>query len=116
MVIVVNDNERSYAPTIGGLAEPSRHACGATGLRAVPRLGQETLGRTPYVGGAIYETLHGMKKGLKDIVAPQGMFEDLGLKYIGPIDGHDIDAVESALRRAKAFGGPVIVHVITRKG
>src|SRR5450756_3257030 len=68
------------------------------------------------VGSAMYETLHGMKKGLKDIVAPQGMFEDLGLKYLGPVDGHDEEALESALRRARAFGGPVLVHVITQKG
>ncbi|MEO8518751.1 MAG: transketolase C-terminal domain-containing protein, partial [Dermatophilaceae bacterium] len=78
--------------------------------------GKSTLARTPVVGSAMYETLHGMKKGLKDIVAPQGMFEDLGLKYLGPIDGHDVPAVESALRRARAFGGPVLVHVITQKG
>jgi 1-deoxy-D-xylulose-5-phosphate synthase len=68
------------------------------------------------VGPPIYDTLHGMKKGLKDIVAPQGMFEDLGLKYVGPVDGHDVLAVERALRRAREFGGPVIVHVITQKG
>jgi 1-deoxy-D-xylulose-5-phosphate synthase len=74
------------------------------------------LARTPVVGSAMYETLHGMKKGLKDIVAPQGMFEDLGLKYLGPVDGHDEVALESALRRARAFGGPVLVHVITQKG
>jgi 1-deoxy-D-xylulose-5-phosphate synthase len=64
----------------------------------------------------MYGTLHGMKKGLKDIVAPQGMFEDLGLKYLGPVDGHDEQAVESALIRARAYGGPVIVHVLTQKG
>ena len=64
----------------------------------------------------MYETLHGMKKGLKDIVAPQGMFEDLGLKYLGPVDGHDEQALEQALRRARSFGGPVLVHVITQKG
>ena len=69
------------------------------------------LGRTPVVGPPLYETLHGMKKGLKDIVAPQGMFEDLGLKYVGPVDGHDVPAVEHALRRAQGYGGPVIVHV-----
>ncbi|MBD3784703.1 MAG: hypothetical protein IE926_17430 [Micrococcales bacterium] len=78
--------------------------------------GKRNVSRTPVVGGAMYETLHGVKKGLKDIVAPQGMFEDLGLKYIGPIDGHDEPAVEAALRKAKAFGGPVLVHVITQKG
>jgi 1-deoxy-D-xylulose-5-phosphate synthase len=64
----------------------------------------------------MYETLHGMKKGIKDIVAPQGLFEDLGLKYVGPVDGHDEQALEAALRKAKAFGGPVLVHVITQKG
>src|SRR5690606_21417281 len=64
----------------------------------------------------VYETLHGMKKGLKDIVSPQGMFEDLGLKYIGPVDGHDIHAMETALRRAHDFGGVVLVHAITEKG
>jgi 1-deoxy-D-xylulose-5-phosphate synthase len=64
----------------------------------------------------MFETLHGVKKGIKDIVAPQGMFEDLGLKYYGPVDGHDEQAVEKALRQAKEFGGPVIVHVITQKG
>jgi 1-deoxy-D-xylulose-5-phosphate synthase len=74
------------------------------------------LGRTPVVGPPIFEALHGVKKGIKDIVAPQGMFEDLGLKYVGPVDGHDVDAVEHALRRARAFGGPVLVHCITRKG
>jgi 1-deoxy-D-xylulose-5-phosphate synthase len=64
----------------------------------------------------VYGALHGMKKGVKDIVAPQGMFEDLGLKYVGPVDGHDELELEHALRRAKAFPGPVIVHAITQKG
>ena len=65
----------------------------------------------------MYGTLHGMKKGLKDIVAPQGMFEDLGLKYLGPVDGHDEQAVES--RAAPAPGRTAarcIVHVLTQKG
>jgi 1-deoxy-D-xylulose-5-phosphate synthase len=57
-----------------------------------------------------------VKKGLKDMLAPQGMFEDLGLKYVGPVDGHDRQAMEDALRNAKAFGGPVIVHAVTQKG
>ncbi len=116
IVIVVNDNERSYAPTIGGLAFHLATLRTTRGYERFLEWGKQVLGRTPVVGPPIYETLHGMKKGLKDIVAPQGMFEDLGLKYIGPVDGHDIDAVERALRQAKNYGGPVLVHALTRKG
>ncbi|WP_151082466.1 1-deoxy-D-xylulose-5-phosphate synthase [Nocardioides cynanchi] len=116
LVMVVNDNGRSYQPTVGGLAT---HL--AT-LRTNPRYEEvldqvkTRLNKVPGVGPAVYDALHAMKKGMKDALAPQGMFEDLGLKYVGPIDGHDRVAVEHALAQAKRFGGPVIVHVITRKG
>ena len=116
LVIVVNDNERSYAPTKGGLADHLATLRTTRNYERVLDWGKNTLAHTPVVGGVMYETLHGMKKGLKDIVAPQGMFEDLGLKYLGPVDGHDHHALESALRKARAFGGPVLVHVITQKG
>jgi 1-deoxy-D-xylulose-5-phosphate synthase len=116
VIIVVNDNGRSYAPTVGGLAAH------LAGLRLSPSYEQmldlvrNSLARTPVFGGPIYEALHGMKKGVKDLIQPQAMFEDLGLKYVGPIDGHDIAAVEQALRHARRFGGPVIVHCLTEKG
>lgn len=116
LVIVVNDNERSYAPTIGGLADHLATLRTTRGYERFLDWGKRSLARTPVVGGAMFETLHGVKKGIKDIVAPQGMFEDLGLKYVGPVDGHDEQAVERALRNAKDFGGPVLVHVITQKG
>jgi 1-deoxy-D-xylulose-5-phosphate synthase len=116
LVIVVNDNERSYAPTIGGLANHLATLRTTKGYERFLEWGRQMLGRTPVVGAPIYGTLHGMKKGLKDMVAPQGLFEDLGLKYVGPVDGHDVLAVEHALRRAREFGGPVIVHVLTHKG
>ena len=116
LVIVVNDNERSYAATAGGLADHLATLRVTRGYERFLDWGKNALARTPVVGSAMYETLHGMKKGLKDIVAPQGMFEDLGLKYLGPIDGHDEVALESALRRARAFGGPVLIHAITQKG
>ena len=116
LTIVVNDNERSYAPTTGGLADHLATLRTTKGYERFLDWGKNALNRTPVVGGAMYETLHGVKKGIKDIVAPQGMFEDLGLKYLGPVDGHDEQAVEQALRRARAFGGPVLVHVITQKG
>ncbi|MFF7965228.1 1-deoxy-D-xylulose-5-phosphate synthase [Streptomyces sp. NPDC007903] len=116
LIIVVNDNERSYAPTIGGLANHLATLRTTDGYEQVLAWGKEALQRTPVVGGLLYEAAHGAKKGFKDAFAPQGMFEDLGLKYVGPIDGHDIAAVESALRRAKRFHGPVLVHCLTQKG
>ncbi|MEU3254553.1 1-deoxy-D-xylulose-5-phosphate synthase [Streptomyces sp. NPDC006997] len=116
LVIVVNDNERSYAPTIGGLANHLATLRTTDGYERFLARTKELLDRTPVVGKPLYETLHGAKKGLKDFIAPQGMFEDLGLKYVGPIDGHDIEALESALARAKRFNGPVIVHCLTEKG
>jgi len=116
VIIVVNDNERSYAPTIGGLANHLATLRTTRGYERFLSWGKDALQRTPGLGAPLYEALHGAKKGFKDTFAPQGMFEDLGLKYVGPIDGHDEQAVESALRRAKGFGGPVIVHCITEKG
>jgi 1-deoxy-D-xylulose-5-phosphate synthase len=116
LVIVVNDNGRSYTPTVGALARY------LIGLRTNPRYEQvldlvkRNVSRAPLVGNAAYDILHGIKIGLKDVLAPQGMFSDLGLKYVGPIDGHDVVAVERALQQAKQFGGPVLVHCITRKG
>ena len=116
LVIVINDNERSYSPTIGGVATYLSTLRATKGYEKFLDWGKGVLERTPVVGQPIYETLHGMKKGLKDIVAPQGMFEDLGLKYLGPVDGHDILALEKALTQAKKFAGPVLVHAITEKG
>jgi 1-deoxy-D-xylulose-5-phosphate synthase len=116
VVIVVNDNGRSYSPTIGGFADHLSTLRLQPGYEWVLRSGKQALARTPVVGGVIYAGLHAAKRGLKDALAPQVLFEDLGLKYLGPVDGHDLRAMEAALHRAKDFGGPVIVHAVTRKG
>src|SRR5262245_26805641 len=116
LVIVANDNGRSYAPTIGGLANHLATLRLNPGYEKLLDLVKDSLAKTPLVGGPLYEVLHAVKKGIKDAVAPQALFEDLGIKYVGPVDGHDVAAVESALRRAKSFGGPGIVHAGTRKG
>ena len=116
LVIIVNDNERSYSPTIGGVATYLSTLRATSGYERFLDWGKGVLEKTPVVGQPIYETLHGVKKGIKDIVAPQGMFEDLGLKYFGPVDGHNIEAVEKALKIAKDYDAPVLVHVITEKG
>ncbi len=116
MVIVVNDNERSYEPTVGGLAKHLSTLRTTGGYERFLDWGKDVLGRARWVGPPLFDTLHGVKKGIKDLVAPQGLFEDLGLKYVGPVDGHDLTELEFALRAAKGFPGPVIVHAITEKG
>ncbi len=116
LVIVVNDNGRSYTPTVGGIASK------LTSLRTDPRYEQtlrrikQDLPRAPIFGKPAYELLHAIKRGFKDMAVPLGLFADLGIKYVGPVDGHDVEAVEHALVAARRFGGPVIVHCITQKG
>ncbi len=116
LVVVVNDNGRSYTPTVGGLANH------LAGLRTDQRyektlsLIKRTVNRLPLVGRPVYDLMHGVKTGVKDVLAPQSMFSDLGIKYMGPLDGHDITSLTNHLEQARHFGGPVIVHCVTRKG
>ena len=116
IVIVVNDNGRSYAPTIGGLADHLDALRTSAGYEKALAWGKQHLLSHGMPGRAAYDALHGLKSGIKDALIPQVMFEDLGLKYIGPVNGHDISAVETALRRARSLGEPVLVHMITEKG
>ncbi len=116
VVIVVNDNGRSYAPTIGGFAE---HLAGLRlqpGYERVLDEGRRAMRGVPVIGEFCYQCMHSVKAGIKDALSPQVMFTDLGLKYVGPIDGHDEHAVENALRHARGFNAPVVVHAVTRKG
>ncbi|MEU6127949.1 1-deoxy-D-xylulose-5-phosphate synthase [Saccharopolyspora sp. NPDC047091] len=116
LVIIVNDNGRSYAPTIGGFAEHLSALRLNPGYEKALERGRSTLRNLPVVGRPLYTGLHAAKSGLKDAFSPQVMFSDLGIKYLGPVDGHDMKAMEQALQMARSFGGPVIVHAVTRKG
>ncbi|WP_137147786.1 1-deoxy-D-xylulose-5-phosphate synthase [Mycolicibacterium sp. CR10] len=116
VVIVVNDNGRSYAPTIGGFAEHMAGLRLQPGYEKVLEEGRKAVRGVPVIGEFCYQCMHSIKAGIKDALSPQMMFTDLGLKYVGPIDGHDEHAVESALRHARGFNAPVVVHVVTRKG
>jgi 1-deoxy-D-xylulose-5-phosphate synthase len=116
VVIVVNDNGRSYAPTIGGFAEHMAGLRLQPGYEKVLEEGRKAVQKVPIIGEICYQCMHSIKAGIKDALSPQVMFTDLGLKYVGPIDGHDEHAVENALRHARGFNAPVIVHVVTRKG
>ncbi|MFT3886672.1 MAG: 1-deoxy-D-xylulose-5-phosphate synthase [Arachnia sp.] len=116
LVIIVNDNGRSYTPTVGGLANH------LAGLRTDARYEKtltvikRSVTRLPIFGRPLYDLMHGFKTGVKDVLAPQSMFSDLGIKYTGPIDGHDLTALTNHLEQARQFGGPVIVHCVTHKG
>ncbi len=116
VIIVVNDNGRSYSPTIGGLAEQLAKLRLRPGYEKMLGRVRGALERTPVVGAPLYDALHGVKRGIKDLVSPQGLFEDLGLKYLGPVDGHDVEALDASFALARGFDGPVIVHCVTRKG
>ncbi|BBX44254.1 1-deoxy-D-xylulose-5-phosphate synthase [Mycobacterium cookii] len=116
VVVVVNDNGRSYAPTFGGLANHLGMLRLQPGYEHLLKRGRKAVRGMPLLGDVAYQFMHSIKAGVKDALSPQLLFTDLGLKYVGPVDGHDEQAVEAALRRARGFGGPVIVHVVTQKG
>jgi len=116
LVVVLNDNGRSYAPTTGGMAERMAALRTRPGYERALAQVKRTLPRAPVVGRPLYSMLHAVKRAAKDWLVPQSMFEDLGLKYVGPVDGHDLVALERALRSAREFGGPILVHCLTQKG
>ena len=116
VIIVVNDNGRSYAPTIGGVADYLASLRLQPAYEHMLEKGRDVVRSMPLFGKIAYRFMHSVKAGIKDSLSPQLLFTDLGLKYVGPVDGHDERAVEAALRHARGFGGPVLVHVVTRKG
>ena len=116
LVIVVNDNGRSYAPTIGGLARYLNGIRTEKVYSRAYRVSKNIFEKFGLFGRLAYSTARGAGKGLLGTFAPKGMFPNLDIKYIGPIDGHDLAAVEQALQQAKRYEHPVIVHTITEKG
>ena len=123
VVIVVNDNGRSYSPTIGGFANnltKLRDQLAALrmqpGYDEVMENGKKTLKSMGWVGERTFDALHALKEGVKYQVLPTEMFSDLGMKYVGPVEGHDLKALISALKYANSYEGPLIVHVVTEKG
>ncbi len=116
MIIILNDNGRSYAPTVGGIAENLGQLRLSPKYERAKGAAGQTLRQLPVVGESAYGAAKRMKDSLKHLVSPISIFETLGLKYGGPIDGHDIRALEKAMRDASAFHGPVVIHVVTDKG
>ncbi len=116
VVIVVNDNGRSYSPTIGGFAANLAQLRMQRGYDEIMEHGKKTLKSMGWVGERTFEALHAFKEGVKSTVLPTEMFPELGMKYIGPVNGHDLESLDNAFRYAKEYEGPIIVHVVTEKG
>ena len=106
LTIVVNDNGRSYAPTIGGLAERLTRLRTENAYEWAMDQTKKELQKRGKLGQFIYSLLHGFKTGIKDTVVPEPLYSDLGLKYIGPVDGHDQRSMEMALERCLLYTSP----------
>jgi len=116
VVIVLNDNGRSYAPTVSRLSEGLSRLRLHPGLKRHRTRIEQMLRDLPAVGPIAYSSLQGVYSALREVLEPHAFFEALGVRYTGPIEGHDIVGVEDALRAATTFDGPIVVHVLTQKG
>jgi 1-deoxy-D-xylulose-5-phosphate synthase len=116
VVVVLNDNGRSYAPTASRLSESLTRLRLHPGLRSLRSKMEEALKDLPAVGGLAYTSYQGVKSAIREVIEPPAFFECLGVRYVGPIDGHDLLGMEQAFRQAAEFDGPIVVHVLTQKG
>jgi 1-deoxy-D-xylulose-5-phosphate synthase len=116
VVVVLNDNGRSYAPTISRLSESLTRLRLHPGLKSVRARIEDGLRELPRVGNLAYSSLQGLYSAVREVIEPPAFFEALGVRYVGPIDGHDVAGMEQALRQAAEYDGPIVVHVVTRKG
>jgi len=116
MIIVLNDNQMSISKNVGGISKYlSEFRIDPTYNRIKKEI-NSTLRKIPSVGNGMVNSIHKIKDGIKQVIVPGMLFEHMGIKYLGPIDGHDIKAVSKVLKLAKNIDGPVIIHVITKKG
>src|SRR5213078_3053187 len=116
VVVILNDNARSYAPTVSRLSESLSRLRLHPGLKSMRSRLEDILRDLPAVGGLAYHGLQGVYSAIREVMEPTAFFEALGVRYAGPIDGHDIAGMEQALRQAARHDGPIVVHVLTQKG
>jgi 1-deoxy-D-xylulose-5-phosphate synthase len=116
LLIVLNDNGRSYAPTVGGLASHLSQLTISPGYESFKKRVSQGLQGIPVVGGHADQAAFRLKESVKQLVAPTTIFDSLGLKYAGPVDGHDEVQLEDVLERSRLLGEPVVIHVVTEKG
>jgi len=116
LIVILNDNEWSISPNVGAIARYLTKLTTSRVYRAFERDVYELLGKLPSLGRRVQRLAHRIKEGLANLVVPGVLFEELGLKYFGPIDGHDLAVLEETLSDLRRFEGPVLLHVVTKKG
>jgi len=116
VIIVLNDNGRSYAPTISRLSLSLSHLRLHPSYVNLREKLRKFLREVPAIGSAAYSSIHGLTSALREVIEPHVFFESLGVRYVGPIDGHNIEELETALSRASFWTGPIVLHVLTYKG
>ena len=116
VVVILNDNGRSYAPTVSRLSESLTRIRLHPGLKSVRSKLEDALRVLPAVGPLAYSSLQGVYSAIREVIEPPAFFESLGVRYVGPIDGHDVLSLEHTLRHAAEFDGPIVIHVLTHKG
>lgn len=116
LIIILNDNEMSIAKNVGALSNHFAELRASAGWNTTKRKVKYSLMQLPVIGEPLSRAIHSVKNSLKTLLLGDGFFTALGFKYLGPIDGHDIRAMEKILRRAKQLDEPVIIHCVTKKG
>jgi 1-deoxy-D-xylulose-5-phosphate synthase len=116
VIVILNDNGRSYAPTVSRLSESLSRLRLHPGVTSARRRIETAVRELPRLGSLAYSSLQGFYSAVREVIEPPVFFETLGVRYVGPLDGHDIAGMEQAFRQAAAFDGPIVVHVLTQKG
>lgn len=116
MIIILNDNSMSIAPNVGGISNYLARIRTGPSYQRVKSDVRDALKNIPFVGEQAFGLVDRLKEGVKHLLVHNMFFEDLGLTYIGPVDGHNLPALQEALRSARAYPGPTVVHVVTTKG
>ena len=116
MIVILNDNEMSISKNIGGINMFLSKLRARKGYTISNKSGRKIIDKIPYVGRRLVKVIQRAKQGIKQLIIPKMFFEDIGFKYLGPVDGHNIEDLEILLDRAKELDEPVLIHVLTKKG
>lgn len=115
-IIVLNDNDMSISPNVGGLSQYLSGIRTAAAYQGLKNGVMESLNKIPVYGERLVKKIRRTKNGIKQLLIPGMLFEDMGILYLGPVDGHDVDKMTAMFQKASRVNGPVLVHVLTEKG